>query len=342
MGWSQDLFLRDRASYTHLQFFFLTSKLDIMIREDTLSTSSSSAEGSPSHTSPLIGLRTSQSIPDLFNSMDDSELAQAMELGSAIQQFRDRSSHQTLISDIKRVAPTFKGHLLDFYMEERHTKILLKETPEPPDDFTFPTVRPMETVFPKTLAEAKALDSTIAEVSNELLGASGYLLEVLQSMNDDSDKRLGELIFRAFCLTANATTKLEVERLLRPGDRDKVVDHSRRADMPSVIQEVRRTIPTPSSAPQDPFQVPTPLTVLTPEKRRRDSEGSDKEPERYYRAGRGQGTRGRRPGSQFYFRRRQFGHRLPVPIHITPKPRTVQDDRRPGSGSLYSSQKPHP
>jgi hypothetical protein len=337
MGWSQENLFRDRASYTHLQFFILISNLDNMIHEDVMSSSSSSAETPPSQMGPLIGLRSSQSIPDLFNSLDDSELAQAMELGSAILQFRDRTSRQALIFDVKRVAPTFDGHLLDFYMQEKHVKKLLKEIPEAPMDFTIPTVKPMDSAFPKDAAEAKALDSTLAEVSNELLGASGYLLEVLQSMNDDSDKRLGEFIFRAFCLTANATTKLEVERLLRPGDRDKVVDHSRRADLPSVIQEVRRSIPIPTSTAPDPFQVPPSLFTLRPEKRRRDSEGSDKEPEHYYRSSRGRGSRPRRATTNFYFRGSRFSSRGRLPITITPRSRTGEDDRRSSSGPLLSS-----
>jgi hypothetical protein len=240
---------------------------------------------------------------------------------------------------VKRIAPTFDGHLLDFYAEEKHVQKLLKEVPEPPFEFTIPSVKPMDSAFPKDAAEAKALDITLAEVSNQLLGASGYLLEVLSSMNEDSDKRLGEFIFRAFCLTANATTKLEIERLLRPGDRDKVGDHSRRSAMPSVIQDVRRSVPNPttSTVPQDPPPSQPSLFDLKPEKRRRDSEGSDKEPEHYFRSSRGRGTRPRRVTSNFYFRRRPFSTGGRVPTYITPRGTTGQDDRRMSSGSLQST-----
>jgi hypothetical protein len=91
-------------------------------------------------------------------------------------------------------------------MLDKHVQKLLKETPEAPMDFIIPSVKPMATTFPKDTADTKALDVTLAEVSNELLGATGYMLEVLQAMEDQPDSQLGEFIFRAFCLTANATT----------------------------------------------------------------------------------------------------------------------------------------
>jgi hypothetical protein len=172
--------------------------------------------------------------------MDDTQLSNARELTSAIQAYRERVSGQTTMNELKRVAPTFDGHLLDFNLASKFSKIFMKETPEPSDEILIPRVKESETVYPKDLREAKALDTTICEASNRLLCASSYTLDVLQSLKDSRDPKIPEFLFRSLCLTASATSMLEVERHLRPGDRPKVKEQVFRGDMPVVIQEVRR------------------------------------------------------------------------------------------------------
>jgi hypothetical protein len=176
--------------------------------------------------------------------MDDKILSQTVELGTAIRQFREHSTGQLLFSQLKRVSPTFQGHILDFSLDPRYLKIFLKEKPDAPEDISVPRVREADVVYSKDEGEAKELDSTLTEASNRLLAVSLYLMEVLQALDDKSDEKLTENLFRALCLTASTTSMIEVERLLRPGDRSKVKDHSARSDMPSVIQDVRRETPT--------------------------------------------------------------------------------------------------
>jgi hypothetical protein len=186
----------------------------------------------------------SQSIPKLLASMDDKVLSQTVELGTAIRQFRERSTGQALISQLRRVAPTFQGQILDFNLDQKYVKLFLKEKPDSPDEITVPKVKEADIVYTKDKEEAKELDSTLTEASNRLLAVSLYLMEVLQALDDKSDEKLTESLFRALCLTASTTSMLEVERWLRPGDRSRVKDHSSRGDMPLVIQTVRRQSPT--------------------------------------------------------------------------------------------------
>jgi hypothetical protein len=126
----------------------------------------------------------------------------------------------------------------------------MKECPDPMEDITIPRVKPMDTVYPKDVQEAKALDASMTEASNRLLCATTYLFDVLQNLKDESDPQLTEGIFRSLCLVSSATSMLEVERLLRPGDRPMVKDKAARIDIPSVIQEVRRSAPTVTSPDQ--------------------------------------------------------------------------------------------
>jgi hypothetical protein len=267
-GWSQTSF-HDRANITHHSDFPLEFFLASMIQTEPMDTASTAAELPPGQgklsTEPGSGL---QALPTILNSLSDSELSQTVALGSAIQQFRDISTQHSVFADLRRVAPSFRGQLLDFRLDDRHLKTFMKDGSEPPTDISIPTVKPMETVFPKDQKEAKALDTTLCEVSNRLLTASGYLLDVLQSLNENSDKRLAECIFRSLCLTASATSILEVERLLRPGDRDKVRDQVGCVDMPSVIQEVRRASlaasAPPAAAPPAALPQPTPILPAPP------------------------------------------------------------------------------
>jgi hypothetical protein len=66
--------------------------------------------------------------------------------------------------------------------------------------------------------------------------------------------------FRSLCLTASATSMVEVERFLRPGDRDKIRVQIGSTSIPSVIQEVRRTTPTATMAP---LAAPAPIMGAT-------------------------------------------------------------------------------
>jgi hypothetical protein len=175
--------------------------------------------------------------------MDDAQLSRAKELTSAIQAFREKESTQTTVTELNRVAPGFNGHLLDFNLDSKYSRLFMKETPEPSDAISIPRVKENETVFAKDLKEAKALDATICEASNRLLCASSYTLDALQSLKDVSDPRVPEYLFRSLCLTSSATSMLEVERHLRPGDRPRVKEQVARSDMPTVIQDVRRATP---------------------------------------------------------------------------------------------------
>jgi hypothetical protein len=186
----------------------------------------------------------SQRLPEILLALDDQQLSKAHELTSAIRAFRDRIPEQAPILQIRRVAPGFQGQLLDFSLEPKFLRLFMKECPEPPEGFSIPTVKESDTIYLKDTAEAKALDSTLTEASNRLLTASAYLLEVLHSIKDESDPRLSECIFRSLCLTASTTSMLEVERLLRPGDRPRVLDQSATFGMPRIIQDVRRSRPT--------------------------------------------------------------------------------------------------
>jgi hypothetical protein len=172
--------------------------------------------------------------------MDDAQLSRAKELTSAIQAYRERTSTQTTLTELKRVAPGFDGHLLDFNLDSKFSRLFMKDVPEPSDEISIPRVKENETVYAKDLKEAKAMDSTMCEASNRLLCASSYTLDALQSLKDDSDPKIPEYLFRSLCLTSSATSMLEVERHLRPGDRPKVKEQVSRGDVPSVIQEVRR------------------------------------------------------------------------------------------------------
>jgi hypothetical protein len=182
----------------------------------------------------------SQALPSIFFGLPDHELSQALEIGQAIRQSRFKAAQQSMMEDLRKVAPTFKGQILDFQMDDKFTRQFLRDAPDPPLDILIPTVKPADIIFPRDGKEVKAMDVTLTDISNRLLGASSYLINVLQSLSEESDKKLGEFIFRALCLTASGVASLEVERLLRPGDRDRVGVVSTGA-MPSVIQDVRRT-----------------------------------------------------------------------------------------------------
>jgi hypothetical protein len=200
----------------------------------------------PTSSQPIISTGTgsgSQLLPEILVTLDDQQLSKAHELTSAMKAFRDGTPEQTPILQLQRVAPGFQGQILDFTLDSKFLKIFTKESPDAPDGFTIPSVKESDTIYPRDAMEAKALDGTLTEASNRLLSACSYLLEVLYSIKDDTDQRLTECVFRALCLTASTTSMLEVERLLRPGDRPSVRDQTARYDMPRVIQEVRRSRP---------------------------------------------------------------------------------------------------
>jgi hypothetical protein len=205
---------------------------------------SDAAEPKPDQEKLLIETPSPQKLPSLLVSLSDSELSKAVELGTAIKQFRERQTIHVLLAHIKRVAPTFQGQIVDFNLDPKFAKLWMKEAPESMDDITIPRVTQMDTSYPKDAQDVKALDTTMTEASNRLLCASTYLLDILQGMKDDADQQVVEGIFRSFCLISSATSMLEVERLLRPGDRPRVRDRLARIDIPSVIQDIRRSVPT--------------------------------------------------------------------------------------------------
>jgi hypothetical protein len=192
-----------------------------------------------------------RSLPDILLHMNDTQLSQAHELTSAVKAFREKGSGETMFSQLKKVAPGFQGQLLDFNLDDKFLRIYLKENPDPPDEIYLPKVKESDTIYPRDADEAKALDSTLTEASNRLLSASAYLLEALASVKEDAEPRLSEMLFRALCLTASSTSMIEVERLLRPGDRPRVKDQTARGNMPSVIQEIRRSAPKADTEPRN-------------------------------------------------------------------------------------------
>jgi hypothetical protein len=228
-----------------LREYFLTS----MATTEPIPTVPETAEPKADQEKLLIEPPSPQKLPTLFSSLSDSDLSQAVELGTAIKQFRERTTSQSMLSHLKRVAPTFQGQILDFNLDPKYTKLFTKECPEPMEDITIPRVKEADTVYARDVHEAKALDATMTEASNRLLCASTYMLDVLHNLKEESDPQLTEGLFRSFCLTSSATSMLEVERLLRPGDRPMVRDKIARIDIPTVIQEVRRSAPTAADPP---------------------------------------------------------------------------------------------
>jgi hypothetical protein len=162
-----------------------------MIQSEALNEASTAAELPPGQDKPPLqpGAEV-QKIPSLLSALSDSELSQTVALGSALQQFRDRAIRHSILEDLKRVAPGFQGQILDFHLEDKHVEAFQRDVPDPPMDIITPTAKPLEAVYVKDMKEAKALDGTLCEVTNRLLSATGYLMEVLQCMSDASDKRL--------------------------------------------------------------------------------------------------------------------------------------------------------
>jgi hypothetical protein len=175
--------------------------------------------------------------------MSDAQLSQAHVLTSAVRAFREKASGESILSQLKKVAPGFQGHLLDFNLDPKFLKMYMKENPDPPDAIFIPTVKESITTYPRDAEDTKAMDSTLTEASNRLLTASAYLFEAIGLIKEDMDPRLSETMFRALSLTASSVSMLEVERLLRPGDRPRMKDQSDRGIMPTVIQEIRRNAP---------------------------------------------------------------------------------------------------
>jgi hypothetical protein len=231
----------------------------------------------------------SQALPSILFGLPDNELTQALQIGQAIKDSRAKTSTQSMMDDMKKVAPDFKGQILDFQLDDKFTRQFLRDAPDPPTDISIPTVKEADTIYPRDVKEAKAMDQTLTDISNRLLGATSYLLDVLQSLTEESDKRLGEYIFRAMALTASGAAALEVERLLRPGDRDRVGAHASSATMPSVIQDVRKT----------PVRAALFSKRAAPE---RDDPGFEPDFEPVYMQKRGHGIRRRSP-SNYAFRR---------------------------------------
>jgi hypothetical protein len=231
----------------------------------------------------------SQALPSIFFGLPDHELSQALEIGQAIRQSRVKAAQQSMMDDLRRVAPTFKGQMLDFQLDDKFTRQFLRDAPDPPIDIIIPTVKQADIIYSRDSKEARAMDITLTDISNRLLGATSYLMDVLQSLSEESDKKLGEYIFRALCLTASGAASLEVERLLRPGDRDRVGAVST-GMMPSVIQDVRRT------------PVRTGLLIKRAFPERDEPEFESDFQRSFYFQRRGRGVRRRSP-SGFAFRR---------------------------------------
>jgi hypothetical protein len=84
------------------------------------------------------------------------------------------------------------------------------------------------------------MDETLAEIARSLFISIRYLVDALESTTTVSDEAFTEGLFRSLCLTGDALTKLQVERMMHPKMRTRISELADSSQVPSIVKKVRK------------------------------------------------------------------------------------------------------
>jgi hypothetical protein len=147
--------------------------------------------------------------------------------------------HATLEA-LQRVAPTFKGNFTDFNLKDSVYKEFVEGGPEMPDEFAKPIIVPVKQIFPRDAEDLRQMDESLTEIAQSLLVSAQYLIDALESTTDTMDESLTEGLFRCLCLTGNAITKLQVERMMHPKMRNRISELTESSQVPSIVKKAMK------------------------------------------------------------------------------------------------------
>jgi hypothetical protein len=141
---------------------------------------------------------------------------------------------------LQSVAPGFKGKFSDFKLEQQVYEDFMKGLPDVPQELSTTTIVPVARHLPKDVADVRAMDESLMEISRNLKSAMGYAIVALDDAGSLLYPDVGECMFRCLCLTASAFARLQVERHTTPVIRKTVTDSETNDQLPKVIQQARK------------------------------------------------------------------------------------------------------
>jgi hypothetical protein len=141
---------------------------------------------------------------------------------------------------LKSVAPGFKGKFSDFKLEHQAYEDFMKGVPDVPEELNTASIVPIAKHLPKDVADVRAMDESLMEISRNLKCAMGYAIVALDEDGPILDPDVSECMFRCLCLTASAFARLQVERHTTPVIRKSVTDSETNDQLPKVIQQAKK------------------------------------------------------------------------------------------------------
>jgi hypothetical protein len=175
-------------------------------------------------------------LKEFFSKMTTKKLQKLTKL---MEEEEDECPSPT-VEALKEVSPGFKGRFSDFKLEDSYYEDFMKGLPELPRALKMAKVIPITRHVAKDVADVKALDESLMEISRNLKCIMGYMIVALDNTGPLESPDVGECMFRSLCLSASAFAKLQVERHTTPVLRKTVEDSETIDQLPKVIQQAKK------------------------------------------------------------------------------------------------------
>jgi hypothetical protein len=152
----------------------------------------------------------------------------------------DEGPKYATLEALQKVAPSFKGNFTDFTLKDSLYKEFMEGGPQRRDEFTNPIIAPVKQIFPRDTEDLRQMDESLTEIARSLLVSAQYLVEALETTSEGMAEEFTEGLFRCLCLTGNAITRLQVERMMHPKMRSRISELADSSQVPSIVKQSRK------------------------------------------------------------------------------------------------------
>lgn len=152
----------------------------------------------------------------------------------------DEEDERPVLEALQRISTTFKGNFADFILKDSLYKEFMDGAPSMPEEFPQPTIAPVKQIVQRDAEDLRQMDETLAEIARSLFASIAYLVDALHETTEVSDEVFTEGLFRSLCLTGDALTKLQVERMMHPKMRTRISELTDSSQVPSIVKKVRK------------------------------------------------------------------------------------------------------
>jgi hypothetical protein len=145
------------------------------------------------------------------------------------------------MAGLKEVAPGFKGDFINFTLKDTVYADMAKEAPDYPVQFPVIDITPQKKVYPKDVAEVRAMDEKLTFIAKTLQLALQYEVSALISTDDRMDENITDGVFCGLCMTAHALSALQLERYTTAQWRGKIAEVSPGSQVPDIVKKIKKS-----------------------------------------------------------------------------------------------------